>query len=156
MRCVLAVAVLFIAAVQTTWAPTWQVGGVGPDLLLIVIISLGINLGWADGALAGFALGFLQGTMQGDGLGSYLVSRAMAGALAGYLRPAISQQNLFAPSLCVLSVGFAAESVFFLMAPRAFSEWLTSTVTLCVYCAALTPVLHLPVTAMLRRAQPPT
>lgn len=154
MRYALAAALLLIAGVHSTWAASWQIGGVAPDLFLIVAISLGINLGWADGALLGMALGFVQATLHGADFGSYLVSRCLAGALAGYLQPAISRDNLFAPSLCVLGVSFAAETMFFLMAPRPFADWLVATVTLCAYNAVIASTLYIPLTAIIRRMQP--
>ena len=153
MKYMLVGALLLIVGVHSTWAASWQIGGGAPDLLLIVAISVGINLGWADGAMAGMAIGFVQATLHGADFGSYLVSRSLAGALAGYVQPAISKDNLFAPSLCVLSVGFAAETMFFLMSPRPFADWLAATVILCAYNAGITSALHIPLTAMIRRLQ---
>lgn len=77
---------LLLILVQTTLIRFLSIESIGPDLLLIWIVALGIRDGHITGATAGFFIGLLLDLLSGvDGmLGLAALSKAVAGFLAGY------------------------------------------------------------------------
>jgi rod shape-determining protein MreD len=73
--------VLFI---QTTIMPLVSIGGVIPDLILIILVYYGITQGQIYGTVLGFIYGFLFDLITGSLLGSSMVAKTLAGFTAGY------------------------------------------------------------------------
>jgi rod shape-determining protein MreD len=150
------IALLFLmAALDSTWGNAWQISGVSPDLLLVTVVSLGLSSGPAQGAMAGFLAGFLQGTMGGVNLGSYLVTRALSGFASGALRSTVSRANPLAPPLCAGVITLLSGMIFFLMSPHqgGGTSRLPLTPMAVLLNTAITPLIHLPLTWLLRRLQ---
>lgn len=73
--------VLFI---QTTIIPLVSIGGVIPDLILIILIYYGITQGQIYGSILGYIYGFLFDLITGSLLGSSMIAKTLAGFTAGY------------------------------------------------------------------------
>lgn len=71
--------------VQSTIVPVFGVGGVVPDLLLVLVILLGLRRGPEAGCLCGFVLGLAQDVLSGGPLGLQALSKALVGFLVGEL-----------------------------------------------------------------------
>jgi rod shape-determining protein MreD len=84
------------ALVQCTVVPVVGVGGIVPDVPVILTVLLALRYGSEAGCLTGFALGLAQDAVAGGPLGLHALSKALLGFVAGDLprwvlvtRPAI-------------------------------------------------------------------
>ena len=75
---------VFVAAmVQTVVVPPFVVGSGAPDLLLLVVVSLGLLRGSVAGAVFGFGGGLIVDTLMLDTLGVTSLVLTLAGFWAG-------------------------------------------------------------------------
>jgi len=70
---------------QSSVVPSWSIGGVTPDLPLILTAFIALRRGPETGCLVGFASGLFQDAASGGLLGVQALSRAMAGFAMGLL-----------------------------------------------------------------------
>jgi len=70
---------------QSSLVPSWSIGGVTPDLPLILTALIALRRGPETGCLVGFASGLLQDAASGGLLGVQALSRALAGFAMGLL-----------------------------------------------------------------------
>jgi len=75
---------------QSSVVPSWSVGGVTPDLPLILTALVALRRGPEAGCLVGFAAGLLQDATGGGLLGVQALSRALAGFAMGVLPARLS------------------------------------------------------------------
>jgi len=75
---------------QSSVVPSWSVGGVTPDLPLILTALVALRRGPEAGCLVGFAAGLLQDAAGGGLLGVQALSRALAGFAMGVLPARLS------------------------------------------------------------------
>lgn len=71
--------------VQSTVVPALGIGGVVPDLPVVLVVLLALRTGAETGCLVGFALGLAEDAVAGGPLGLHAVSKAMIGFAAGEL-----------------------------------------------------------------------
>jgi rod shape-determining protein MreD len=71
--------------VQCTVVPVFGVGGVVPDLPVVLTVLLALRYGAEAGCLTGFALGLAQDAVAGGPLGLHALSKALLGFVAGDL-----------------------------------------------------------------------
>ncbi len=71
--------------VQSTVVPLFGIGGVSPDLPVVLVILLALRRGSEAGCLLGFALGLAQDAVAGGPLGLQALSKAVIGFVAGDL-----------------------------------------------------------------------
>ena len=92
--------------VQSSVVPSWSVGGVTPDLPLIVTALIALRRGPEAGCLVGFAAGLLQDATGGGLLGVQALSRALAGFAMGLLpgRLWVGHPLVQIPGLMLLTV----------------------------------------------------
>lgn len=86
-----AAALVIAVLLQVAIAPHIAVGGVVPNLLLLVVITLALIEGRTAGAAAGFAAGLLFDLLAGSAIGAAALVFTVTGYLAGSL-----QENMFA------------------------------------------------------------
>lgn len=86
-----AAALLIALLLQVAIAPRLAIGGVVPNLLLLVVITLALIEGRTAGAAAGFAAGLLFDLLGGSPIGVAALVFTVTGYLAGSL-----QENMFA------------------------------------------------------------
>jgi len=70
---------------QSSVVPSWSIGGVSPDLPLILTALIALRRGPETGCLVGFASGLFQDAASGGLLGVQALSRALAGFGMGLL-----------------------------------------------------------------------
>jgi rod shape-determining protein MreD len=73
------------ALVQCTVVPVVGVGGVVPDVPVVLTVLLALRYGPEAGCLTGFALGLAQDAVAGGPLGLHALSKAVLGFAAGDL-----------------------------------------------------------------------
>ena len=73
------------ALVQFTVVPVVGVGGVVPDVPVVLTVLLALRYGAEAGCLTGFALGLAQDAVAGGPLGLHALSKALIGFVSGEL-----------------------------------------------------------------------
>ncbi len=91
---------------QTSLVPAFALGGVTPDVPLIITMMLGFRYGPERGCLAGFAAGLLQDWTGGGLVGVQALTKALAGFGAGCLvgRLWVASPIVQVPGLVLVSV----------------------------------------------------
>ncbi|HEV8676908.1 MAG TPA: rod shape-determining protein MreD [Methylomirabilota bacterium] len=119
--------------VQSTVVPVLGVGGIVPDVLVVIVILLALRRGPEAGCYTGFALGLLQDAIGGGPLGLQALSKAIIGFVAGDLpRWALTGNPVVPVAAAVLgtvadgAVRFAVLQIFHY--PAAFSELFGSVI----------------------------
>lgn len=88
--------------IQTTLLHFFTIGGVKPDLVLIIVIYLGLIEGPNLGCLSGFSLGLFEDAYSGITLGgANALSKTIVGFLSGLVGKRLYTQSLFAHMICV-------------------------------------------------------
>lgn len=85
MRLTLAFMLLGGGLAHTSVAPALRIGGVAPDIPLILTVLLGLSRGSEVGCLSGFAVGLLQDVAAGGFVGAQALTKALVGFAAGLL-----------------------------------------------------------------------
>src|SRR5216117_4412997 len=106
MRALLALTVFGGSVAQATLAPALGVGGVTPDLPLIVVVLLALRRGAEFGCVAGFGAGLLQDAAGGGLIGVQALTKAVIGFAIGAAgsRLRVSQPLVQVPGLVLLSL----------------------------------------------------
>jgi rod shape-determining protein MreD len=73
------------ALVQCTVVPVVGVGGIVPDVPVVLTVLLALRYGAEAGCLTGFALGLAQDAVAGGPLGLHALSKGLLGFIAGDL-----------------------------------------------------------------------
>ncbi|MBI2544813.1 MAG: rod shape-determining protein MreD, partial [Candidatus Rokubacteria bacterium] len=85
MRVSLALMLLGGGLAQTSVAPALSVGGVAPDIPLVLTVLLGLRRGPEVGCVSGFAVGLLQDVAGGGFVGAQALTKALVGFAAGLM-----------------------------------------------------------------------
>jgi rod shape-determining protein MreD len=105
----LVAAVLVLAAmVQLAVGHDLSLLGGGPDLVCVIVVSVGLLRGEEAGAAAGFAGGFLLDALGGTPLGVQAAVYTVVGYVCGRLGGRISDRAAMRPLGLVALAGFAA------------------------------------------------
>lgn len=118
---------------QSSVVPSWSVGGVTPDLPLILTVLVALRRGPEAGCLVGFAAGLLQDATGGGLVGAQALSHALAGFAMGLLpgRLSVSHPLVQIPGLVLLTVAegvlrFGLLRLFHF--PASFGEFLVQVI----------------------------
>jgi len=90
---------VLLLAIQGSFFSSWSWEGTLPDLILLATISIGLLLGFAEGAVVGFLGGLLLGLASGQLAGASALAYGMAGIWAGWLRDRLPPDLLVVPLL---------------------------------------------------------
>ena len=71
--------------IQSTVVPVLGIGGIVPDLPLVLVVLLALRRGPETGCAVGFTLGLLQDAIVGGPLGLQALSKAVVGFMTGDL-----------------------------------------------------------------------
>src|SRR5438552_7608854 len=106
MRVLLALTVFGGSVAHATLAPALGVGGVTPDLPLIVVVLLALRRGAEFGCVAGFGAGLLQDAAGGGLIGVQALTKAVIGFAVGAAgaRLSVTQPLVQVPGLVLLTV----------------------------------------------------
>ena len=97
-------AIVVAALLQVAIAPEIAIGGVVPNVLLLVVVTLALMEGPTAGASAGFAAGLVLDLLGTSPVGPYALVLTLVGFAAGAL-----QENMFAAGwLTPVTVAFVA------------------------------------------------
>lgn len=82
----IAAIVLFfpMLVLQSTIVPFMAIGGVTPDLILILLVYFTLRLGQLHGTILGFVYGFLLDLITGNIFGSAMIAKTISGFITGY------------------------------------------------------------------------
>ncbi len=146
----------FIAALilQTTVLPLLSIGGVIPDLLLVLVIFTALFYGSVKGAATGFILGLILDLIGGHYLGLGALSGFATGYLIGYLEGGVNKENIIVLFFIVLAGSFIASSVYLLgqgmLDPSGWSASLFWHVLApgCLYNGGVAVLLYRPLTRL--------
>ncbi len=112
------------ALVQCTVVPMVGIGGVVPDVPIVLVVLLALRYGAEAGCVTGFALGLAQDALAGGPLGLHALSRALIGFAMGDLprwilvaRPLVPVVLAIAATLGDGLVRFALLQLFHYPAP---------------------------------------
>lgn len=104
-----------VLLLQTTVVPLISIGGIIPDLVLILLVFYTINNGQIFGTVLGFIFGFLFDLITGSLLGSAMIAKILAGFIAGYFSSETKRDNYLKPfnfSLIVLLAALVDSVVY--------------------------------------------
>jgi rod shape-determining protein MreD len=103
-----------VLLIQITVIPLISIGGVIPDLLIILLVYYGITQGQIYGSVLGFIYGFIFDIITGSLLGSTMISKTIVGFTAGYFSSENKIDNYLVSynfSLIVLLCAFIDSSI---------------------------------------------
>jgi len=119
--------------VQGTVVPVLGIGGVVPDLPLVLVVLLALRLGPETGCAVGFALGLLQDAIVGGPLGLQALSKAVVGFATGDLprwwlvtNPVVPVTTVVLATVADGALRFAVLQLFHY--PAAFGELFGSVI----------------------------
>ncbi|MBD3304768.1 rod shape-determining protein MreD [candidate division KSB3 bacterium] len=95
--------IIFLVAMvlQTTVFHLIQIGGVKPDLVLILVVYFGLTKGSDIGCVSGFAFGLIEDMFSGMSLGANALTKTIVGFLCGFSGKHLYTQSLVTHILCV-------------------------------------------------------
>lgn len=120
-----------LSAVLAGWHyawPTWlRLAGQAPDLVVILLVSVGLTRGPLEGCWAGFSSGLMIGALGQTPLGGLFVSHIGAGTVLGLLGGRIFPNHIFVAMLVTATTVIAMNLVELLFIPPAhFLPWMTA------------------------------
>lgn len=126
--------------VQTSLLRYVSIGGVRPDLVLIIVVYLGLVRGPDAGSLSGFVFGLFEDAYSGGLLGANALIKTLLGFACGLLGKRLYTQSLLSHFLCV-GVGTVA-NVTILSSLHGFApEWRTVLMYEVLYNLLCCPVI---------------
>jgi rod shape-determining protein MreD len=145
--------VVFVAALlQTVVVPPYVLASGAPDLLLIVVVSLGLLRGSMAGAMLGFGAGLVVDLLTLDTLGVTSLVLTLAGFWAGRYAETTARGRRSAPLVAVGAVTVLAAFFAFVLHYMLGDEVVArhALVTVLLPTLLLNVVLALPVHALVR------
>ena len=98
------VVMLLAVSLQSTMIPAIAVGGIRPDLVLVVVVSAALADGKETGILCGIFGGLVQDLLSAGPFGVNTLAKMLVGLLVGIYEHKVNKKNLFMP-LVAVSVG---------------------------------------------------
>lgn len=156
-----ALAALAVSAVvlTTVVAPTFALGAVRPDLVLLTVVLVGLADGSTIGARYGFSVGLLGDLVSGGdqlvGVGAFVL--LVVGYLVGVTRPYLASSELVAQVATVVGATLLAVGAPGLLAVLLGTSAVpvgsvfATAIGAALYHVLLIPVLLRPVAALYRR-----
>lgn len=108
----LAVLMVALVPIQTTVLEHVSIGGIRPDLCLIVVCLVGVMSGEVHGMFLGLALGFAQDIFSAGELWLNMVAKGMIGFLAGFVSRHLANATPGAMLTLILALSFLSGLVF--------------------------------------------
>ncbi len=105
-------------SVQSTVIPVLSIGGVRPDLVLVVVVSVALSAGKEEGVLCGVFGGVLQDLLSVGPFGYNTLTKMLLGLLVGLYERKVNKGSLLLPLLAVAvsTAGVAFIAAMFLLA----------------------------------------
>jgi rod shape-determining protein MreD len=102
--------------IQTSWAHSVRILGIGPDIVIIVLVYLGISGGQIEGTLYGFASGFLLDVYSPDTMGINALANSVVGFSVGQFRTGVSAEDFRVQALILFLAVLLHDLIYFLFA----------------------------------------
>ncbi len=102
--------------IQTSWAHSVRILDVGPDLVIIVLVYLGLRGGRIEGTLYGFASGFLLDVYSPETMGVNALANSVVGFSIGHFRTGVSFEDLRVQALLLFVAVVLHDLIYFLFA----------------------------------------
>ncbi|GBC91703.1 hypothetical protein HRbin15_00158 [bacterium HR15] len=144
---------LWVATVlQGILLPAIAVRGAMPDLLLLMLGCLALQLNPSAAATAGFFAGLLHASMLDQTVGSLILSRTVAAFAIAWLPIMLDRQRLLSACLACALMVLLANGLLYLAAPSITGwDWWRAMVGVMVY----NTILAVPAYGLIRRVLPP-
>ena len=98
------------------------IGGIKPDLVLLIVVYLGLVKGADAGCLSGFFFGLIEDAFSGMFLGANAFTKTIIGFFCGLVGKRLYTQSLFSHILCV-GIGTVVDAVLLLSIHGFVSNW---------------------------------
>ncbi len=98
---VFAILIFITFIIQSTIVHGFSLGGIVPNLMLILVVALGFFRGKTTGLLVGFFCGFLNDLFLGDILGFYAMVYMCLGYFCGFANKEFYSYNLKLPLVLI-------------------------------------------------------
>ncbi|MCK8825601.1 rod shape-determining protein MreD [Fuchsiella alkaliacetigena] len=116
MRDLIYILMVIIALIlQVAYFSFYPLGGVIPDLLLIIVVILALFNGFRHGAYLGFLAGLLQDLFSGGLFGVNIVSKLLLGYTFGFLKQKIYYRNFAIPVALVILATVIDQLIFVIL-----------------------------------------
>lgn len=99
---------------QTTLFAQFNIGGTIPNLILVVVASLGFLQGRRFGLVSGFIIGLVADIFFGELIGAYALLYMVAGYANGYFRRVLFQHDIKMPLLLIAATDFVYGHICYL------------------------------------------
>lgn len=151
MRRIITLVIMIVACflLQTTIFQTLSIASISPNLLIVLVATIGFMRGKTEGLLTGFFSGLLLDIMSGTSLGCYALIYMLCGYVNGMNQKKFYPENLKLPILSILLsdlyVNIVTWLVMFSMRGRVAFFWYLGHIMLpeIVYTAIVAVVLYL-------------
>jgi rod shape-determining protein MreD len=146
---ILSISIILAVAIQATWLPALHLPGqVTPDLVLIMVVSIGLLRGPDRGLFFGIISGLFMDLLSGHIIGVQALSKMTLGFCAGLMEKNIFKDNVLIPAITVFVATLVFESFNIIMyiAFRAhynfFSTFVSTILPLAFYNALCAPLIY--------------
>lgn len=102
--------------IQTSWAHSVRILDIGPDLVIIVLVYLGLRGGQIEGTLYGFASGFLLDVYSPETMGVNALANSVVGFFIGNFRTGVSVEDFRVQALLLFVAVVMHDLIYFLFA----------------------------------------
>lgn len=162
MRRALPAAVALLAAMllQAGLAPYLAIGGVVPNFLLLVVVTIALTTGPNEGAVVGFAAGLAFDVLGTVAVGPMALVLTLAGYIAGLLHEAMFAEGWLLPLTVLALTAVASEVAYGLLLELLSYDvgfWhalFTRMLPAAVYNTALALLVYPWLARLLRRERP--
>jgi rod shape-determining protein MreD len=142
-------------SLQSTVIPVLSIGGVRPDLVLVVVVSVALSVGKEMGVLCGVFGGLLQDLLSVGPFGYNTLTKMLLGLLVGLYERKVNKGTLLLPLLAVAvsTLGVAVVAAIFLLAygqERQIAVLLLQLIPATAYHILLVVPVHYLVTWLMR------
>lgn len=145
-------AVMFVMAIlgillQTNVFNIFTIGGVKPDIILILAIFYSIFQGPKKGVFFGFAIGLLEDLYLGRFIGMNALAKGITSFFTGWITGGAFRENLLVPIISLV-VGTLLNQFIFLSLGKlaglqwSWSLWFWKGVPLAIYNSCLVPFIY--------------
>lgn len=143
---ILSIFTILAVAIQATWLHL--PGQVTPDLVLIMVVSLGLLRGPDQGLFYGILAGFFMDLLSGNIIGIQTLSKMALGFSSGFMEKNIFKDNVLIPAVTVFAatIVFETFNIIMYIAFNAhynfFGTFLSTILPLAIYNALFTPLIY--------------
>jgi rod shape-determining protein MreD len=144
---ILSIGVILAVAIQATWLAHLP-GHVTPDLVLIMVVSLGLLRGPDQGLVFGILAGFFMDLLSGGIIGVQALTKMALGFTSGFMEKTIFKDNILIPAITVFVATLVFESFNIIMYVafnahyNFFRTFLSTILPMAIYNAIFTPLIY--------------